>query len=443
MSKIAFGLIFLLTLACQSKKGVNSPLKPAPEIRQEQLKTDTEMSSPGVPDIEIVEVIEPPLLETLMLDPPDMMPIQPLDLPNGLPASNDVQRLFVSIEGRRVGLVVNASSLVGQTHLVDTLKSLGVDIRILFAPEHGFRSDGDAGAHIANERDVKTGLPIISLHGDLKKPTAKHLADVDIVVFDVQDVGVRFYTYISTLHYVIQACAEQNKELIVCDRANPNAHRVDGPVLEPAFKSFVGMHSVPILYGMTIGEYAWMINGEHWASTSSVSLRILEMHQYDRFLPSATELPVRPSPNLPNLHSIAWYPSLCLFEGTVVSVGRGTETQFQVYGCPDCTGDYDFVPMPNFGAAQPLHNGKTCHGYSLVNEVSPENMDLRPIKNMLANYKGAKPFFSSPDFFDKLAGTDQLRRQLLAGAETPDIRASWEPGLAQFRAIRNKYLLYR
>ncbi len=350
------------------------------------------------------------------------------------------------LQGKRVALVVNASSMVGQVHLVDTLLAQGVQMVRLFAPEHGFRSDADAGATIVHGIDSRTGLPIASLYGKTKKPTPEQLQDVDVVVFDIQDAGVRFYTYISTLHYVMEACAQQGKPLVVLDRGNPNAHRVDGPVLEPAFVSFVGMHPVPVLYGMTVGEYARMINGQGWlAGGVQAGLTVVQAVGYRR-RQYPDELPVRPSPNLPNLRSMLLYPSLCFFEGTHVSVGRGTEFQFQLIGAPGCVGDTTFIPRPNFGAASPLHNGLLCHGYSWAGLdarvlFASDTLMLEPLQKMWAGCSQNK-FFSSPDFFDKLAGNAQLRQQISKKVPAETIRASWQPALERFKQIRAQYLLY-
>ena len=270
------------------------------------------------------------------------------------------------LANKKVALVVNQTSIVKGSHLVDTLLKLGVNIKVIFAPEHGFRGKADAGEVISDTKDTKTGLPIISIYGKKKKPSAEDLKDVDLVLFDIQDVGVRFYTYISTLHYVMESCAEFQKPLMVLDRPNPNGYFVDGEILNPAYKSFVGMHQVPTVYGMTIGEYAKMINGEGWLpNKATCDLTVIECKNYthDTFY----ELPVKPSPNLPNIRSILLYPSICFFEGTTLSLGRGTEKQFQVIGHPALKSDFSFTPMPNEGAKEPPLKGEKCYGLDLSN----------------------------------------------------------------------------
>ena len=318
----------------------------------------------------------------------------------------------------RVAVVANQTSIVGNTHLVDTLLRRGVNVVKIFCPEHGFRGTAAAGAHVDNSVDPKTGLPIISLYGKNKKPTPKQLEDVDIVIFDLQDVGCRFYTYLSTLHYVMEACAEADIALGVLDRPNPNGHYIDGPVLDTTrFRSFVGMHPVPIVYGMTIGEYACMINGEHWlAGGRECKLTVVPMQGYRRDS-VGYELPVPPSPNLRNAHAIALYPSLCLFEGTTCGVGRGTETPFEIvtYG-KDGMDLTLFVP-------------------------SDTSMHLDFILYMYKRVPKGK-FFLKNNFFDRLAGTDQLRQQIIQGKTKEEIRASWQPALEHFKTIRSRYLLY-
>jgi len=346
-----------------------------------------------------------------------------------------------------VGLVVNPTSSVGAQHLVDTLLASGVGVRQIFAPEHGFRGNADAGETVADGKDKQTGLSIISLYGDNKKPKPSQLEGLDVIVFDIQDVGVRFYTYISTLHYVMEACAEQGIKVLVLDRPNPNGHYVDGPVLDPRFKSFVGMHRVPIVHGMTVGEYAKMVNGEGWLKEGiQCELEVVPCQNYTHATPY--ELPVKPSPNLPNNRSIYLYPSLCFFEGTVVSVGRGTNTQFQVYGHPDSPiGDYYFTPEPMPGAKYPKLEGKRCRGFSLAT-TAPEDIrqDAHLNLNYLVGFYQAYPdqanFFLETLFIDKLAGTDVLRKAIIAGQSAEDIRASWAEGLEAYRKMREDYLLY-
>jgi len=351
------------------------------------------------------------------------------------------------LKNKRVGLVGNQSSLVGKTHLVDTLLAQNVQVTTLFSPEHGFRGTADAGATIKDGKDAKTGLPIISLYGANKKPTPEQLSNVDVLLFDIQDVGVRFYTYISTLHYVMEACAENHIPLIVLDKPNPNAHYVDGPILEPKWKSFIGMDPVPIVYGMTMGEYAKMINGEKWLKKGvQCELTVIPCENYTHNTPY--HLPVHPSPNLRSSSAIYLYPSLCLFEGTSVSVGRGTETPFEIYGHPKFpkTG-FSFTPKPNFGAAKPLWNGQLCNGFwPGKDSVAARNVHftlkyLIQARDLLA--KVHEPFITSENMFDKLAGTSSLREKLMAGASEAEIRKDWQEGLEKFKTIRNKYLIYK
>ncbi|MFZ1457339.1 MAG: DUF1343 domain-containing protein [Saprospiraceae bacterium] len=352
------------------------------------------------------------------------------------------------LQNKKVALVVNQTSIVRESHLVDTLLKLGVNIRVIFAPEHGFRGKADAGEVIDDTKDTKTGLSIISIYGKKKKPSSEDLKDVDIVVFDIQDVGVRFYTYISTLHYVMEACAEYKKPLMVLDRPNPNGYFIDGEILDPVYKSFVGMHQVPTVYGMTIGEYAKMINGEGWLPNKAIcDLTVIECKNYthDTFY----ELPVKPSPNLPNIRSILLYPSVCFFEGTTLSLGRGTEKQFQVIGHPSLKSDFSFTPMPNEGAKEPPLKGEKCYGTDLSNITTGSIIkDKRINLSYLIDYhnkmKSAnQKFFLDNNFIDKLAGSDQLRKQILAGKSEEEIRMTWKPGLEKFMKVRQKYLIYQ
>lgn len=317
----------------------------------------------------------------------------------------------------RLAVVANQTSMVGNSHLIDTLLALDADIRKIFCPEHGFRGTAAAGAHVDNSVDPKTGIPIVSLYGKNKKPTPEQLADVDYVIFDLQDVGCRFYTYISTLHYVMEACAEKGILLIVLDRPNPNGHYVDGPVLDTAhYRSFVGMHPVPVVYGMTIGEFAQMINGEHWlAGGIECRLTVVPMQGYKRDS-VCYELPVSPSPNLRNAHAIALYPSLCLFEGTTCGVGRGTDYPFEWVAYKTDTLDLRKEEAPT--------------------AFSP--------KYLMAMYKRVPKgrFFLKSNFFDKLAGNGDLRRQIEAGMSEEEIRATWQPALDEFKKTREKYLIY-
>lgn len=350
-----------------------------------------------------------------------------------------------SIKGKRVAIVGNQTSMIGKVHLVDTLLALGVTIQKVFSPEHGFRGDADAGEKVWNDVDMKTGIPLISLYGNNKKPKAAQLEDVDIVIFDIQDVGVRFYTYISTLHYVMEACAESDKQIIVLDRPNPNGHYIDGPILEKGHKSFVGMHPVPIVYGMTIGEYALMINEECWLADSiHCNISVVPCKNYSHKMRYV--LPIPPSPNLRSETAISLYPSLCLFEATTVSVGRGTERPFEYYGHPNFPElPFQFTPISSFGAKKPLWENRVCYGVDLHPVVSTKRMYDLNIQFLLdaKMYLGdTVPFINQPAFFDRLAGTSELRRQINQGMSAKDIRNTWRPGIKEFRKTRSKYLLY-
>ena len=345
------------------------------------------------------------------------------------------------LEGKSVALVANQTSLVNEVHLVDTLLSRGLNIAKVFAPEHGFRGEADAGAHIDNEMDSKTGLPLISLYGKNKKPSKESLEGVDIVVFDIQDVGARFYTYISSLHYVMEACAENNIPLLVLDRPNPNGHYIDGPLLDTAYRSFVGMHPIPIVHGMTIAEYAQMVNGEYWLKDSvQCELYWQKMDGYSHN--KIYDLPVKPSPNLPNALAIALYPSLCLFEGTVISVGRGTSKQFQIIGSPDLDScAYVFTPISLEGAKYPKHENKLCCGWDLQNKELISGINLDYLIETFNQYdvKGIA-FFNS--FFDKLAGSNELRIQIESGWSSEQIKETWQEDLNRFSTTRASYLIY-
>jgi uncharacterized protein YbbC (DUF1343 family) len=357
-----------------------------------------------------------------------------------------------TLAGKRIALVVNQTSRVQRTngsaiHLVDTLQSRGLQLTKIFALEHGFRGTEDAGAIIKNGIDEKSGLPIVTLYGKKKEPAAVDLADIDIIIFDIQDVGARFYTYISSLHYLMQGAAKQGKPVMILDRPNPNGHYVDGPILDPNFQSFIGMHPIPVVHGMTIGEYGKMINGEGWLDGGrQAELTVIPCENYTHTTPY--ELPVRPSPNLPNQHSILLYPSLCFFEGTTVSAGRGTLTQFQVFGHPDLPTTeypYSFTPIPGPGSADPKLNGVLCQGKNLSTiplDYLYQSSGLN-LNHLVSAYSTlGKDLFSRPDFFDLLAGSDRLRKQILAGDSVAAITASWQVGLTEFRETRGKYLLY-
>lgn len=345
------------------------------------------------------------------------------------------------LANKKIGIVTNPTGIVeNKKHLVDFLLDNKVDLQKIYAPEHGFRGTADAGEVIKDGKDIKTNLPIISLYGNNKKPKPEQLADIDIVIFDIQDVGARFYTYISTLHYVMEACAENNIELLVLDRPNPNGSIVDGPVLEMEHKSFVGMHTIPVLHGMTIGEYAKMINGEKWlANGLTCNLTVIPCANYKRDMPYS--LPVKPSPNLPNDQSINLYASLCFFEGTNVSVGRGTEKQFQIYGSPFLLKtDFSFTPIPNFGAKEPMHKDILCYGEDLSKIKKVSRLELKWLIKTYANTSDKTVFFN--DFFTKLAGTKKLQEQIIEGVSEKEIRKSWEADLNVFKETRKKYLIY-
>ena len=339
---------------------------------------------------------------------------------------------------KNIAIVANQTSIVNNVHIVDTLISLNQKIVCVFAPEHGFRGIEDAGATISNEIDFKTGLPIISLYGKNKKPSKKQLNGIDLIIFDIQDVGARFYTYISTLHYIIEACGEENIEVLVLDRPNPNGHYIDGPVLDTAYKSFVGMHEVPIVHAMTVGEYARMIVGEKWVK-QKCSLQIVEMINYNRN--KIYSIPVKPSPNLTNDKSINLYPSLCLFEGTNVSVGRGTNKPFQHYGSPFLSpSGYNFVPKSGPGSKYPKHENKVCNGKNLETLEVMNSINLDWIIEAYNQTKNKEEFFN--DFFDKLSGTDILRKQIISGKNSEEIKLSWIPQIQMFKKTREKYLIY-
>jgi uncharacterized protein YbbC (DUF1343 family) len=348
------------------------------------------------------------------------------------------------LEGKKVGILTNQTSVIhlndSLTHLVDFLMDQCVNLTTIFAPEHGFRGTADAGELIKDGKDTKTGLPIVSLYGSNRKPTAEQLNNLDVVIFDLQDVGARFYTYISSLHYLMEACAEQCIQVIVLDRPNPNIHVIDGPVLDMKNKSFVGMHPIPILHGMTIGEYAQMINGEKWLKDGlHADLKVIPLANYHRN--TSYSLPVRPSPNLPNDQAINLYASLCLFEGTNVSVGRGTEKQFQIYGSPFIKDKaFTFIPQPNFGAKDPLHKGVPCYGENLENAEKLKQLEIKWLIDAFNSTENKTDFFNN--FFIKLSGTSELKTQIELGLSEADIRASWQDGLEAFKAMRKKYLIY-
>lgn len=355
--------------------------------------------------------------------------------------------LLPLLQDKQVALVVNHSSLVGNTHLVDTLHSLGVCIAVIFAPEHGFRGNADAGEHISDGYDLRTGAPIVSLYGKRRKPIPEDLENVDLLIFDIQDVGARFYTYISTLFYVLEACAEQNKPAVVLDRPNPNGHYVDGPVLDSRLSSFVGIAPLPIVHGCTVGELAKLFVGEFWIyKPESIHLTVIPCLNYSHT--KAYVLPVAPSPNLPTERSVLLYPSLCLFEGSTFSVGRGTSWPFEVVGHPDYPCDtFTFVPRPNGSNKYPVHSGWLCGGKDFskipVDSIrTNRQLNLELLLQVYNAFPNKPAFFREDGFFDLLAGTRNLRVQISEDKTAEEIRASWAEDLAAYRAIRQRYLLY-
>ena len=361
------------------------------------------------------------------------------------PAADRPELYLKLLKNKNIAVVANQTSLLAdKTHLVDFLVKNNIKIKEIFAPEHGFRGNADAGEHVKNGIDTKTGLPIVSLYGDNKKPKAEQLQGVDLILFDIQDVGVRFYTYISTLSYVMEAAAENNIEVIVLDRPNPHDGYTDGPVLKEKWTSFVGLHRVPVVYGLTIGEYGKMVNGEKWLKNGVQAkytiIPMLNYHKKQRY-----DISEKPSPNLPNNQSINLYPSLCFFEGTQVSVGRGTDFPFQVFGSPWLKNySFRFTPKPNFGAKDPFLNGKLCNGEDLRNypEIK-DKLDLSFVMNAYKNFdKKSQEFFLKNLWFDTLAGTDELRKQMISGKSEEEIRNSWKQDLQNFEKIRTKYRIY-
>ncbi len=361
--------------------------------------------------------------------------------------AEQMEKLLPLLEGKRIALVVNHTSVVGRshTHLLDTLLNLKVDIRKVFAPEHGFRGNADAGETVKNGRDTKSGKPILSLYGKNKKPTPAQLEDIDLVLFDIQDVGARFYTYISTMHYVMEACAENKKSFIVADRPNP-CDFIDGPVREASKKSFVGMHPIPVLHGCTVGELAQIINGEGWLKDGlRCELTVIPVEGWKHGQPYS--LPIKPSPNLPNDQSIALYASLCPFEGTSVSVGRGTHTPFQIIGSPDIqTYPYAFTPQALEGFDKnPLHKGKACSGLDLRYIQTPKGFSLKYVSEFYQAYQKtgkADRFFTRASWFDLLLGTSSVREAIIAGKDESTIRSIWQKNLDDYKTIRQRYLLY-
>lgn len=364
--------------------------------------------------------------------------------------ANQLERYLPLLKNKKVGVIANQTSVIfdnkspkkTKRHLVDSLLDRGISIQKVFAPEHGYRGQADAGEYVKNGVDIKTGLQIVSLYGSNRKPSPEVLKDLEVILFDIQDVGTRFYTFVSTLHYMMEACASLDIPLVLLDRPNPNGHYIDGPVLDMRYKSFVGMHPVPIAHGMTLGEFANMINGEGWLNNNlKCDLTVIPISNYNRKNPYL--LPIKPSPNLPNPKAINLYPSLCLFEGTNVSVGRGTETQFQVFGSPYFEAQkytYQFIPKPNFGAKTPKHKGQICYGKYLKKTAFLNEIQLNWLIEAYQNSKNKSVFFNS--FFTKLAGQTMLQSQIENGWTALEIKKSWTHELNLFKEKRAKYLLY-
>jgi uncharacterized protein YbbC (DUF1343 family) len=388
-----------------------------------------------------------------------------------VPGASRISVYLPLLKNRKLGIFANQTSMVGNTHLVDTLRKLGANITVIFAPEHGFRGTADAGEKIGNYTDLRTGIPVISLYGSKRRPSVEDLADVDILIFDIQDVGVRFYTFISSLEEFMESALQNSKPLLILDRPNPNGFYIDGPVLEPAYKSFVGMQPVPVVYGMTMGEYAMMIAGERWltdkantkydyyrtaenSKDTSFHFLVIKCGNYTH--QSKYELPFRTSPNLPFMQSVYLYPSTCFFEGTVLSEGRGTPTPFQVFGHPSLPGDlYAFTPVSTEGAKDPKLKNQLCHGWNLSGSKSDilkkvdHHIQLEYLINAYKLFPEKDKFFipansgkTEDQFFNKLAGNSSLMNQIRNGVSEEEIRKSWEPQLIQFRQIRKKYLMY-
>jgi uncharacterized protein YbbC (DUF1343 family) len=367
------------------------------------------------------------------------------------PGIYQTEQYFSLLEGKKTGIVSNQTGIINNMHLTDTLLASGVIVVKVFCPEHGFRGLADAGAKVDNSTDPKTGLTIISLYGKNKKPSVEQMQGLDIIVFDLQDVGVRFYTYISTLHYVMEACAENNIPLIVLDRPNPNAHYIDGAILDTAnYRSFIGMHPVPVVYGMTIGEYGKMINGEKWLKNGiQCDLTVIPCKNYTHN--TKYSLPVKPSPNLPNDRSVELYPSLCFLESTILSIGRGTDKQFQVIGHPSFVNikeaDFKFTPMPNEGASDPVLNAQKCYGFDLSTSNSifdwKENqLNIGLIIKVYQLFPEKEKFFKKSNSIELLAGYSDFRKQIENGSSEEDIRKGWQQGIENFKITRSKYLIY-
>ncbi len=351
------------------------------------------------------------------------------------------------LTGKHVAVIINQTSQVNGTSLLDILLKNKIDVKTIFVPEHGFRGDADAGAHVANEIDSATGIPVISLYGANKKPKPEQLKNIDVVVYDLQDVGVRFYTYISTLEYCMSACAESGVQFVLLDKPNPNGFYVDGPVLDKEQSSFVGMQEIPIVYGMTAGEYATMLVGENLINNKKpINLKVIKCKNYTHSY--KYKLPIPPSPNLSTMEAVYAYPSLCFFEGTPISVGRGTDIPFRVYGCPEFSGNaaYTFTPKSTHGAHNPPYKNKVCYGVYVAPDTATvlqtinNSMHLQWLLSAYNQYPEKSKFFNG--FFKKLAGTTKLQQQIEQGMHEEQIKKSWQPGLIEFKKTRKKYLLY-
>jgi uncharacterized protein YbbC (DUF1343 family) len=412
----------------------------------------------STPAVRIALLLQPGLLALCLLalvqcharpsapttEPPPAGAQAPTQPPGVVVGAARLDVLLPKLAGKRIALVVNNTALINKTHLADTLKSRGVNLVKIFGPEHGFRGNAANGEHVQDSIDHQTGVLVVSLYGKNRKPTPRQLADVDIVIFDIQDVGARFYTYISTLHYLMEACAENSKHLIILDRPNPNGSYVDGPIRKPEFKSFLAMHPIPFTHGMTLGEMAGMINGEGWLDGQRKCdfevVQLLNWKHTDDY-----SLPVRPSPNLPNDQAIRLYPSICLFEGTDISLGRGTEMPFQILGSPALKNvpnmTFQFTPVEIKGVTfDPPHENELCYGIDLRQVPAARKVDLQYLLKVYKLYPAKEKFFIKS--FNVLAGTEELQQQIKAGLTEEQIRASWQPGLDAFKEKRKKYLLY-
>jgi len=374
---------------------------------------------------------------------PDLKMITAKDVVVG---AQQTEQYFPIMKNIRVAVVANPTSMIGQVHLVDSMLQAGIIVAKVFCPEHGFRGEADAGKNIKSGKDPLTGIPVVSLYGKHLKPTKKDLKKIDMVLFDLQDVGARFYTYISTMSYVMEACSEMGIPMIILDRPNPNGFYVDGPVLSPQYSSFVGMHPVPIVHGMTVGEYAMMLNGEAWLEGGVYcDIKVIQVKNYDHNM--IYKLPVKPSPNLPNWKAIYLYPSLALFEGTIVSEGRGTDKPFQIIGHPEYSiGSYTFTPHSIPGAEYPKFRDQHCYGMNLTNYATnmkkhPRQIHLRWLIDMARYFNSRNDFFNN--YFNYLAGSTTLKAQIRLGISEKEIRKSWEKGIKEFKEIRKKYLLYQ